>query len=328
MLSLGARAGTDRRPETDWPSILGTLRDFACPSCGGHHVWRPVGRLVKRLNSYTGFAACRSCGERVFVKRIRRYPRVDPVARALREFANADALYRAMPDDESTGVARPLAAIAEVLLFAYVPGVALPVAMRARTLDDRAAIMERVGSWFAHLHGSDRHGEPGDPELARRLVQLRERCELASRRYASIGRALESMDTRLEGLAGRRFPLVLVHGDAKAENFLLSGNRVVAVDVDYRMRGLSEMDLAQFLVQLRCTRTLRSPIAGAQRGRFEAAFLAGYARFRSFDADLLAWLEMYFTLSLWMDARRRGWLRRLRSDAIFPVELKRLLGGG
>lgn len=327
MSSLGARAGIDRRPETDWPSILGTLRDFACPSCGGHHVWRPVGRLVKRLNSYTGFAACRSCGERVFVKRIRRYPRLDPVARAQRDFANADALYRAMPDDESTGVARPLAAIAEVLLFAYVPGVALPAGMRSRTIEDRSAIMERVGSWFAHLHGSDRQSEPGDAEFARRLAQLRERCELASKRHASIGVALESMDRRLEALAGRCFPLVLVHGDAKAENFLLSGNRVVAVDVDYRMRGIAEMDLAQFLVQLRSTRALRSPTAGAQRGRLEAAFLAGYARYRSFDADALAWLETYFTLSLWMDARRRGWLRRLRADAIFPFELRRLLGG-
>lgn len=326
MSWLGRWRSADRAGEPDWPAVLALLRDFACPSCGEDRVWRGRGGLVKRLNSYTGFAACRNCGERVFVKRIRRYPRVDPIERARREYDNAVLLHRAMPDDDCTGVARPLAVIDGTLVFAYVPGIPLDRAVRWKTPEDRSAILSKAGTWFARLHLSDTGSEHGNPDFPSRLVHLRDQCAAAAGRYPSVSRALELQRRRLESLADRSFPLVLVHGDAKAENFLLSGSRVIAVDVDYRMRGLAEMDLAQFLVQMRVTRSRSLALAAnGDHARDESAFLAGYARLRSVDAGVLAWMETYFTLSLWMNGRRRGRLRRFQADAVFRAELNRLL---
>src|SRR5690606_15531755 len=109
----------------------------------------------------------------------------------------------------------------------------------------------------------------------------RQRCEGLTERYAAIAQAIDLQDRRLPVLDHRRFPLVLLHGDAKAENFLTLGHRVVAVDVDYRLRGLPEMDLAQFLVQLRCLPLLSTRVVStAERARLEAAFLDSYARLR------------------------------------------------
>lgn len=324
MSWLGQLHAADRTVETDWPAVLVTLRDFACPSCQGHRVWRPIGGLVQRLNSYTGFAACRRCGERVFVKRIRRYPKVDPVERAMREYRNAESLHRALPADDRTGVARPLAAIDGVLVFAYVPGVPLSRALRGRTTEARRAILASTGRWFARFHLSV-DVEDGDPRFPSRLAYLREQCAALSMRYRSVSLALERLQYRLEALEGRSFSLFLVHGDAKAENFLLSGNRVVAVDVDYRMRGPPEMDLAQFLVQMRVGRLPWEGVGRPDRRGEESSFLAGYACLRPFDREVLEWMETYFTVWLWTCTRRSGFLRRLRADALFQTELTALL---
>lgn len=324
MSWLGLLRTPDRRAETDWPRVLSTLRSFACPACGELRGWRASGRLVRRLNSYTGFAVCRGCDERVFVKQIRRYPRIDPVERASREFRNADALYRAMPEDEHTAVTRPLAAIDGVLVFDYVPGIPLDRALRGKSHERRKRLLATAGAWFARLHSSVDASPYGDPELSSRLEYLRQRCVSASRLYPSISRALELQQRRMASIADRSFPLVLVHGDAKPGNFLLSGDRVVAVDVEYRMRGLAEMDLAQFLVQMRVARSPFPTVPPVHRESSEAAFLAGYSRLRSFDPQVLSWVEMYFTLALWMSDRNRGGLWRIRADRLFRPELERL----
>jgi hypothetical protein len=296
---------------------LDEVATFSCPECLTTGAWAFTEGPAKRLNSIVAIARCGVCGSRIFIKRPLPSADEDAANRAGREFRMAQALHCAFAGDAESGVARPLGQRGPTLVFEFVDGEVLSETFRSGTRSEQCIASSRIGAWFARFHGLGVSGTgPGD--FAQKFSAIANHCSADTNLPSTAMAALQHLRDGIPALAGRAFNIVHLHGDAKAENFILVGSRVVAVDVDGHFTNIGEMDLAQFLVQLAIAEAgILGRIDEKRTHDLEVAFLGGYGRTVAHDREALEWLKIYYWLSFWMSMRRRGPLHGMRLNGLF-----------
>jgi|SRR5665213_56435 len=298
------------------------LAGLSCPKCEARDSWKLVGRVTNRLNSKTAFASCERCGERIFVKKLLPSMGESAEACAAQEFATATWLDRAFRDKTAIGVVHPLARLSAVIAFEFIDGRTVSEILRSGTFAEQQLAMMAAGSWFAHFHESSAEVS-GSGDFIDKFGVIANRCAADSHLPAIADVALAYLrDGATRKLADRALSMARVHGDAKPDNFILAGDRLLAIDVDGRFSNIGEMDLAQFLVQSSIAQSnLIGFLDDGIAQILEFSFLQGYERFRAADREALAWMTIYFWLSFWMSARERGRLQSLRLNALFNQRL-------
>jgi Ser/Thr protein kinase RdoA (MazF antagonist) len=210
------------------------------------------------------------------------------------------------------------------LIFELLEGQSLAAVLHDAPSALRRAAAAKAGTCFARLHAAGATGYDVI-DLEARYLSLLAHCGKDAEEVPVMRSALGHLHEQLPRFSSRRYELVRLHGDAKPDNFVFADRRMVAVDADWMLQNVGEMDLAQFLVQL--------PISLANTfGRLDAElnedledeFINGYRRCRSFDAEILAWLKTYFFLSFWRSGRNRSLLFRLRFHHLFQQRLHAL----
>ncbi len=148
-----------------------------------------------------------------------------------------------------------------------------------------------LASALAALHR--RNAPPGLPRFRRldprRLAAAaalvgQARPDVAARAHALAAALADSFDPRA--------PLVCVHGDAHPKNGILSGDRVVLIDLDQVGVGAAAVDLGGLLATLTAARCA-GELSAAAALRLRDAVLAGYAEVAPLPpADSLRWHEV------------------------------------
>jgi Ser/Thr protein kinase RdoA (MazF antagonist) len=269
-------------------------------------------------------AECRHCERKVFVKKLKASDQSDAFTRAATEFLAASQLHQSFPIDSETGVTRPLALRGSTLIFEPLEGRSLAAILRAGPSSSRRAAAAKAGMCFARLHTAGTTGFDVI-DLETKYLSLLTHCGRDAEEIPLMRSALGHLREELPKFSGCRYELVRLHGDAKPDNFVLADCRMVAVDADWMLQNVGEMDLAQFLVQLPIS--LANPF-----GRLDAElsedleheFIEGYQRCRKLDVEVLAWLKTYFFISFWRSGRNRSILFRLRFHHLFQQRLHAL----
>ncbi|MEH6478311.1 MAG: hypothetical protein V7727_21650, partial [Sneathiella sp.] len=196
--------------------------------------------------------------------------------------------------------------------------------LKTAPLGDAASLMRRLGHWFAKLHeASDKGKQTGG--LAGRLDAIlgwsaHQKC------CPTVEQALLYLTTHLPEPEPADSRYRQLHGDAKPENFLIEGDRIVGIDIGWRFLQLPENDLAQFLTQYELS--VCGPFGNIDKRRHRTlvdAFLDGYRSSIIVDESVLAWLRVYFLLHLWFSSRETSILHRLRWDGVFIRRMDCLL---
>jgi aminoglycoside phosphotransferase (APT) family kinase protein len=304
---------------------LDEVATFSCPKCLASGAWALTEGPAKRLNSIVAIALCGVCGGRIFIKRLLPSADEDAANRAVREFTTAEALHRAFDADPESGVARPLGQRGAALLFEFVDGEVLSETLRSATRSEQRIASGRIGNWFARFHRVGASGT-GPGGFAQKFSAIANHCSADTGLPSTAMAALRHLRDGIPALAARVFNIVHLHGDAKAENFILAGSRVVAVDVDGHFTNIGEMDLAQFLVQLVIAQAgILGRIDEERMHDLEIAFLDGYGRTVAHDPEVLDWMKLYYWLSFWMSTRRRGPIHGMRLNGLFRRRIQACL---
>lgn len=300
--------------------LIENLADLDCPQCFTTGSWSLPVRARKRDNSITAVARCEACGERVFLKRIIRAEHGSVEAQAQYEFDVTSILYKAFSDSSRRRVVRPLARLGTLLVFEFVNGSPLTKMLRrGRRIAPLTDLMAETGIWFSEFHeiGGVTYG---GVDLGHKLEMIKVRCVAEGLGSPTTAKALAYMTGLLDDISGSTLPHVRLHGDAKPDNFLLSGQELIGIDVDWRYRNLAEYDLAQFLIQFSALRAgfLSRQV---QQQELENAFLEEYQRRRQVDMGVLVWLRIYYFLSFWLSWRKLSIVHRAYWDPFFRHRL-------
>ena len=163
--------------------------------------------------------------------------------------ARHEAIWAAALGDDRLRVAEPLATDDDlgVLWTRGVPGLPLTTAVPPSGLVDLA---DDVGRALAVLHGT-----PTDAPLLTvdaLLTEMDKKAAKLSRAHPGVGATVNGMVT---AAAGRRTfasddTVVTLHGDFHLDQLVASSAGPVLVDLDSMVRGVPEVDLAEFLVDL------------------------------------------------------------------------------
>ena len=200
------------------------------------------------------------------------------------------AIHTALADAApgSPRVARALAYSREYRTLFVEPIEGAPVAALADGELERG--LAGLAAALAALHRRD--APPGLPRFRRldprRLVAA---AELIGRARPDVADRARALAAALADSFDPRAPLVCVHGDAHPKNGILSGDRVVLIDLDQVGVGAAGADLGGLLATLTAARCAGELSAAAACRRREAV-LAGYAELAPLPpADSLRWHE-------------------------------------
>ncbi len=303
---------------------VSAISEFQCPNCLSIGGWKLNGQPSRRLNSLTAEASCQNCGQAIFLKKMLECDGIPAQQCAEMEFSAASKLDTLFKKSPEYGVVEPLERIGSLLIFEFIRGITPVTALKMSPVDEAASLMSRLGRWFAKLHDASADGkQTGD--LAGRFEAMKTWSE-HQKSYPEVGRALLYLKTHLPQLEPDLSRYRQLHGDAKPENFLIEGDRVVGIDIGWRFLQLPENDLAQFLTQHELSVCgFFGNIEESRHRTLEKAFLEGYQSLTTIDESILAWLRVYFLLHLWFTTRETSILHRLRWDIVYRRSLDRLL---
>lgn len=297
-------------------AFVAGLSDFSCPRCGARRLWQLRDPLRRRINSLTTLASCSVCGERAFLKLMSGGS--DDAADAAQAFDAATVAYENFPAQPEYGVAAPWHRAGRLLVFAFVRGQSPQRALRRGPLADATKLAGRLGQWLALFHGACLPREAkSEGSLPRRRQALLDRWG-SSVVPAAAAQGLRVLDGYCPPAGPQRH--VWQHGDAKPDNFLFDGRRLVGLDVDGRHWNVPENDLAQLDVQTRIA--CRAPFAGVDAPRVRqltSALEAGYVRERALDGPTLHMYRWLYLLSFWAGRREQGVLSRWFWDRAFAA---------
>lgn len=236
---------------------------------------------------------------------------------AARVFEIAEIAYRRFPSHPEFGVAAPWHRAGGLLMFAHVDGRSPMHTLRHATPDEAAALATRLGRWLALFHGAgERYQSPDEDDLRKRSWTL-------TARWSRMGRVPRAASHGLQILArvgpprtGRGF--VWQHGDAKPDNFLFNGRKLVGIDIDGRSWNVPENDLSQLDVQMRIGSLSRlGGIDSTRTRRLCDGLAAGYAAQAPLDLSTLQAYRWLYLLSFWASWRSAGAIARWRWDPAF-----------
>jgi tRNA A-37 threonylcarbamoyl transferase component Bud32 len=203
--------------------------------------------------------------------------------------------------------------------------------LAARLLDHRLSSADALrhaawaGRWLAKLHReSARPDRPLDADL---LLGNVDRAIAGVELDTVTSNAVTLLRQSAADLYGAPIAWASSHGDCKAENFIVSGSRLVAIDIELRHEDAVTNDLAQFLNHLRFLFFHPRGIYRLSRaGAYERAFLDGYAENGgAIPAVALAWARLQNAVRL--TTRHREWSRRGPAAWIGGWSFKRVVAG-
>jgi hypothetical protein len=303
---------------------VSAISEFQCSNCLSIGVWKLNGQPSRRLNSLTAEASCQNCGKSIFLKKMMACDGIPAEQCAEREFSAASMLDTLFKKSPEYGVVEPLERIGPLLIFEFIRGITPVTALKRLPVDEAASLMTRLGRWFAELHDASEEGKQTG-SLAGRFEAMQSWSE-HQKSYPEVGRALLYLKTHLPQPEPASSRYRLLHGDAKPENFLIEGDRVVGIDIGWRFLQLPENDLAQFLAQHELSVCgFFGNIEESRHRTLEKAFLEGYQSLTTIDESILAWLRVYFLLHLWFTTRETSIFHRLRWDIVYRRRLDSLL---
>ena len=213
------------------------------------------------------------------------------------------------------------------LFMEYVGGTALAdfLTRMSANMDKKLDYIGRTATWLARFHSRTRT-EDVSVEASRRLVSVRDsigNVENMVGHDSEIASAFRFLTDNSDYMDSIRMPACTTHGDCKPENFIVSKNSVVGIDLDVNENGLSLMDAAQFanhitFLSMRLS-GLVNPSGVVQLARH---FIRSYSQGNpTFNADVLKWLRISHYLRYWAAEAERGGLLGRAQAAV----LRRLL---
>ncbi|HEY0523031.1 MAG TPA: hypothetical protein VGD08_06570 [Stellaceae bacterium] len=203
--------------------------------------------------------------------------------------------------------------------------------LAARLLDHRLSNTDALwhaawaGRWLATLHRKSAvQDRPVDTDL---LLGHIDDATAGAKLDAVSKSAVALLRQSAANLHRSHVSRAASHGDCKAENFIVSGSRLVAVDIELRHEDAVTNDLAQFLNHLRLLFFRPRGLYRLIRvGAFERAFLQGYAENGgTIPAAVLAWVRLQNALRL--SLRRHHWSGRGPLARIGDWSFKHVVAG-
>jgi Ser/Thr protein kinase RdoA (MazF antagonist) len=227
-------------------------------------------------------------------------------ADAAEQFRALQAIAPLMPNDQPYAVPQPfkLDAPNGLVAIEWIDGRTLTSCLKDFhfPIDQVLAILQRAGIWLRYFHAT-RH------EVAATLDAAEQFRELAASLAASalrsdraFMRAYRAVERGVSGIATQAFPRALLHGDFKTDNLMLSGDRMIGLDIQSRHKNLVLWDIVPFLNRLGLffysPRGLRLLL---RRQEIEKRFLLGYfeRELQAQEAAAIAWLRLLILLRQW-----------------------------
>ena len=282
--------------------VQAALRELAANQ-GGE--WRAVEEQIdpKRQDSR------RFLFERLDSQFNRAIGKVRPAGKNAREIRFLHALreFGLRPPSAYT-VPQVLAYVADddCLITEFAPGTLATDIIRSRR--NAIVAMRRSAEWLTVLHGSAVPAEEVESNAADVLRWCRELIEAVPQESPRISHICDTVGNRVANSAADMVP---AHGDYHPEHVFVDHARVTAIDFDrFGLRPRAD-DIGLWLART-------ATIVFREHGTFSASeslrqsFLAGYG-LPIKQADIGAWIALYFLKSLWFGVanRRRPHLERV-----------------
>ena len=173
-----------------------------------------------------------------------------------------------------------------------------------------------AGNWLRHFHrAGPLHDDRLDVENRLRNLSDYDKSALARERVFSLGLA----ELRRSAAAAASIDLKRswLHGDFKTDNLIISGQRIVGIDLQIKHENAVVYDLAPFINHLDLA--FYSPAfwrLSPARERLITAFIEAYNEADSESLLLpLTWVRLYLMLSAWDTGPTRG-SSRLRTTIL------------
>jgi Ser/Thr protein kinase RdoA (MazF antagonist) len=227
---------------------------------------------------------------------------------AAEQFQALQAIAPLMPKNEPYAVPEPfkLDAANGLVAIEWIDGRTLTSCLKDVRFPIGAVLasIQRAGTWLRHYHATGTE-PPG------RLDAVQQQQEFAAKIAASplradrtFLRAYRDVEQRVQSIAKQAFPRATLHGDFKTDNLLLSGDRMVGLDIQARHKNLVLWDIVPFLnrlglfcYSLQGLRLLR------HRRAIEQRFLTGYfaRELTTQESAAIAWVRLLILLQQWDD---------------------------
>jgi len=302
------------------------LSYVCCPYCSRQHKWTFRGPPSVRLNSITGVAFCQACEKTVFLKHMLSPNCAESEDRAEHEFSVTTEIYEKFRQSPEMGVVKPLGRRKSMVLLEHIVGESPLYALKTGELKAGEVMMRRMAAWLAHLHQACGQTK-GDIDFSERLTNISLRIERQKLRKPAASQALLYLQETFSRLSIDEDSHRLLHGDAKPDNFIFDGKRLVGFDIDGRFRNLPEYDLAQLMSQYELSScSFTGQMNELRRQHLEAAFVDSYRQLMPVDTAVLKWTRVYFLLSFWLSWRAPSPLHRIRWDPLFNRRMQHCLG--
>lgn len=171
-------------------------------------------------------------------------------------------------------------------------------------------LIYRAGAWLRAFHDAD------EPKMGLFDSEHKERQARDLAADPLVGepvfvRSAQLLVHAIRGLHGMHVRQSWLHGDFKSDNLLIQGGQTVGIDISVRDHNAVEYDIAQYLNhQALMACAPNCPRLWGRERRFAQVFLKGYLGQDTGAKPLivpqvLAWLRLFFLLSLWRSQMRR-----------------------
>ena len=229
-------------------------------------------------------------------------------ADATEQFQALQTIAPLMPKNEPYAVPQPfkLDAPNGLIAIEWIDGRTLTSYLKEYRfpMDKLLELIERAGIWLQHYHAI--RAEPTATLDATKQYQEFAANVAASplRADRTFMRANLEIDRQVESITEQTFPRALLHGDFKTDNLMLSGDRIVGMDIQARHKNLVLWDIVPFLNRIGLflysphgLRLLR------RRHEIEQRFLTGYfaRELSAQESAAIAWLRLLILLQQWDD---------------------------
>lgn len=266
----------------------------------------------------TSIVTCSHCDHKLFLKKINTTPQVnDSSHEAQEQFDTLLKVYKSFPSSDCFSTLFPIHINRNTscITTKFVTGTTLDnllINNRSSTIKDTLFL---TGKWLRLLHQAGNHTEIPNAIEEKRLVIQKKWSEYNLPK--TIEKSLASLNCSAPLLNTKKCTGYWLHGDFTPNNILFDGQRLTGIDIGWRSKGISEMDLAPFLNHLEF-------ICNSFRGRhikklfpvLKAAFLSGYFGKDEHDELLLNWYRLFFLLSYWA-SNNNNFFRKAYSNIEF-----------
>jgi tRNA A-37 threonylcarbamoyl transferase component Bud32 len=193
-----------------------------------------------------------------------------------------------------------------VVVAEWVDGKSVGDALTDPAFDYKANLenMRYCGTWLHYFHEAFK--------VPDKLLDTKEKIDslMSTSLYRdnkkTFRRAIDLLYQSAPAMAAQGFSASRLHGDYKPENVLVSGKRVVGIDIHLEFENVVYYDVAAFLNRLElnfCGPWLWR--LSVQRKKFIEAFVDAYGHPGS-ESQGLEWLRLYSILSLWATHSEKG----------------------